>query len=150
MNYVIYITAAVAIGAAISLQPPINATMARSLGSPLLAASISVSISFVFVFVLWSSWGKGAGEISQIKALPWWVILGGILGVIFVAGSIVLAPVLGVALFFACVVAGQLLGSTIIDQLGAFGLAVKPINTMKLVGLGLVLIGSVLVQNSGS
>ena len=150
MNNVIYIAAAVAIGAAISLQPPINATMARGLGSPLLTASISVSISLVFVVVLWLSWGKGAGEISQIKALPWWVIFGGVLGVIFVAGSIVVAPVLGVALFFVCVVAGQLLGSTIIDQLGAFGLTVKPINTMKLVGLGLVLIGAALVQNSGS
>jgi transporter family-2 protein len=150
MNNVIYIAAAVAIGAAISLQPPINATMARGLGSPLLTASISVSISLVFVVVLWLSWGKGGGEISQIKVLPWWVILGGILGVIFVAGSIVVTPVLGVALFFVCVVAGQLLGSTIIDQIGAFGLAVKPINTMKLVGLGLVLIGAALVQNSGS
>ena len=150
MNNVIYIAAAVAIGAAISLQPPINATMARGLGSPLLTASISVSISLVFVVVLWLSWGKGAGEISQIKALPWWVIMGGVLGVIFVAGSIVVAPVLGVALFFVCVVAGQLLGSTIIDQIGAFGLTVKPINTMKLVGLGLVLIGAALVQNSGS
>ena len=150
MNNVIYIAAAVAIGAAISLQPPINATMARGLGSPLLTASISVSISLVFVVVLWLSWGKGAGEISQIKALPWWVIFGGVLGVIFVAGSIVVAPVLGVALFFVCVVAGQLLGSTIIDQIGAFGLTVKPINTMKLVGLGLVLIGAALVQNSGS
>ena len=76
MNNVIYIAAAVAIGAAISLQPPINATMARGLGSPLLTASISVSISLVFVVVLWLSWGKGAGEISQIKALPWCASLG--------------------------------------------------------------------------
>ena len=54
------------------------------------------------------------------------------------------------AQFFVCVVAGQLFGSTIIDQFGAFELAVKPINTIKLVGLGLVLIGAALVQNSGS
>ena len=150
MNNVIYIASAVAIGAALSLQPPINATMARVLGSPLLAASISISISLVVVVALWLSWGKGVGDISHIKALPWWVIIGGVIGVIFVAGSVVVAPVLGVALFFVCVVAGQLIGSSLIDQMGAFGLTVKPINTMKLFGIGLVLLGAVLVQNSNS
>lgn len=150
MNNLIYIAAAVSIGAALSLQPPINATMARVLGSPLLAASISITISLIVVFALSLSWGKGVGDLSQIKALPWWVFVGGVIGVIFVAGSVVVAPVLGVALFFVCVVAGQLIGSSIIDQIGAFGLAVKPINTMKLVGVGLVLLGAVLVQNSNS
>lgn len=150
MNNVIYIAAAVAIGAALSLQPPINAAMARLLDSPLLAAAISISISLVVVVALWLSWGKGAGDMSQIKALPWWVIIGGVVGVIFVAGSIVVSPVTGVALFFVCVVAGQLIGSSLIDQTGAFGLTVKPVNTMKIVGIGLVLLGAVLVQNSNS
>ena len=153
MNNIVYTVAAVGIGAAVSLQPPINAAMARILGSPLLAASISISISLIVVVALWLSWGKGVGEISQIRMLLWWVIIGGVIGVIgviFVAGSIVTVPVIGVALFFICVVAGQLIGSSIIDQWGAFGLAVKPMNTMKLIGIGLVLLGAVLVQNSSS
>ena len=98
--------------------------------------------------VVWLTLGKGVGDLTQIKALPWWVTIGGIVGVVFVAGGVVIAPVLGVALFFVCVVAGQLLGSTLADQFGAFGMQVKPINMMKLLGLGLVLIGAILVQNS--
>ena len=137
-------------GAALSLQPAINATMARVLGNPLLAAGISISISLIVVVALWLVWGKAAGDFSQFKHLPWWVMVGGVVGAIFVAGSIVTAPVLGVALFFVCMVAGQLIGSTIIDQVGAFGLEVKPINTMKMVGLGLVILGAGLVQNSNS
>jgi len=147
MSIIMYIVAAVAIGIAISLQPPINATMASMLGSPLLAASISILISLIVVFALWLSWGNGCGDISQIKTLPWWVFIGGVVGVIFVAGSVVVAPVLGVALFFVCVIAGQLIGSSLVDQLGIFGLTVKPINTMKLIGIGLVLLGALLVQN---
>jgi len=150
MNNIVYVLAAVAIGAALSLQPPINATMARVLGSPLLAALISISISFIVVVALWLSWGKGIGDISQVRMLPWWVIIGGVIGVIFVAGSVVVVPVLGVALFFVCVVAGQLIGSALIDQMGAFGLTAKPLNTMKLIGIGLVLLGAALVQNSNS
>ena len=150
MNNYLYILAAVVIGATLSLQPPINATMARVLGSPLLSATISISISLLVVATLWLTWGKAAGDISQAKYLPWWVIVGGIAGVVFVAGSIVTAPTLGLALFFVCIVAGQLLGSTIIDQIGAFGLEVKPINTMKVVGLLLVLVGAGIVQNSSA
>lgn len=148
MNTVLYLAAAVAIGAAISVQPPINATMARCLGSPLLAASISILISLVVVCILWLSWAKGAGDISQVRALPWWVVIGGVVGVVFVAGSVVVAPVLGVALFFVCVVAGQLLGSALIDHFGMFGLGVKPLSTMKLFGIGLVLVGAAIVQHS--
>lgn len=150
MSNLIYIIAAFLIGAAISFQPPINATMARGLGSPLLAASISIFISLIFVIILWLSLGKGTGDISQIRILPWWVIIGGIVGVLFVAGSIVVAPVLGVALFFVCVVAGQLFGSILLDQFGVFGLAVRPLNMMKVVGVGLVLAGAFLVQSSHS
>jgi bacterial/archaeal transporter family-2 protein len=150
MNNIMYAFVAVGLGVAISFQPPINATMARVLGSPLLATSISIFISLIVVVPLWLTWGKGGGDLSQFKMLPWWVVIGGVIGVIYVAGSIITAPILGVALFFICVVAGQLIGSSIIDQWGAFGLEVKPINTMKLIGIGFVLLGAVLVQNSSS
>lgn len=145
-----YIVAAFAIGAALSVQPPINAAMARILGSPLLAASISIAISLVVVVVVWLTWGRGGGDPSLIKELPWWVVIGGVIGVVVVAGSIVVAPVTGVALFFVAVIAGQLFGSTIADHLGAFGLEVQPVDAMKAVGLCLVLVGAVLVQISNT
>ncbi len=150
MSNIYYVSAAIAIGACLTLQPPINTAMARTLGNPLLAASISIAISLIFVVLAWLVWGKDSGNLMQIKVLPWWIILGGIIGVIFVAGGIMIAPVLGVALFFVCVVTGQLLSSTLIDQFGAFGMQVKPVNTMKLLGLTMVLAGAALVQNSSS
>lgn len=145
-----YIVVAILLGAALSTQPAINATMSRVLGSPLLAASVSISISLFVVLVLWLTWGKAIGELSDFKLLPWWVVVGGVVGAIFVAGSIVTAPVLGVALFFVCLVTGQVIGSIVIDQIGAFGLEAKPINTLKLVGLGLVILGAGIVQSSNS
>ena len=148
MSNLPYIFAALLMGAVLSLQPAINATMARILGNPLLAASISISISLLIVSVLWLIWFNDVGDLSRFKELPWWVVVGGVVGAVFVAGSIITAPVLGVALFFVCMVAGQLIGSTIIDHIGAFGLVVKPANTIKLLGLGFVIFGAVLVQYS--
>lgn len=144
-----HILAAIAIGACLSLQPPINAVMARALGSPLLASVVSIAISLAVVVPVWLTIGQGAGDLAQLRALPWWVLLGGVIGVVFVAGSVVVAPVLGIALFFVCVVAGQLVGATLVDSTGAFGVATKPINTMKLFGILLVLVGAALVQRSG-
>lgn len=144
----LYVAAAIAIGACVSLQPPINVVMARTLGGPLLAASISIAISLVFVVAMWLTLGRATGDLGQVGALPWWVIAGGVVGVLFVAGGVTVAPALGVALFFVCVVAGQLVGATLADQFGAFGMPVRPVNPMKLVGLGLVLAGAALVQGS--
>ena len=149
MGNLLYLFAAIAIGACLSLQPPINAVMARTLGSPLLAATLSIAISLIFVVLIWLTWGKAAGDFSQLKLLPWWVVLGGIVGVVFVAGGVIVAPVLGVALFFVCVVAGQLLGATLADQFGAFGMRVKPVSLLELLGLAFVLAGAALVQQSG-
>lgn len=146
MIHIGYITTAVAIGVLVSLQPAINAVMARELGSSLLASTISIGISFMLIFLAWQILGKGAGNLSQIGQLPWWIVIGGVAGMTFVVGGVLVAPVLGFALFFVCIIAGQLLGSTLVDQLGAFGLAVKPVSAVKLVGLGCVLVGAALVQ----
>ena len=100
--------------------------------------------------LIWLTWGKGAGDLTQVKMLPWWVVIGGIIGVAVVVGRIVVALVLGIVLFFICVVAGQLLGSTLIDQFGAFGMQVKPFNVKKMLGISLVLVGAILVQNSNT
>ena len=141
-----YIIAALAIGFLVSLQPSVNAVMARELSSSLLASTISIGISFCLIFFAWQTLGKGGGELSQVRHLPWWIVLGGVAGMAFVVGGVMVAPALGFALFFVCIIAGQLVGSTLVDQLGAFGLPVKPASTMKLAGLAMVLAGAALVQ----
>lgn len=141
----LYVAAAIAIGASISVQPPINAVMARSLGSPMVAACISIAISLIAVLALSLAFG-GSADLSQVRGLPWWIVLGGLVGVLFVAGGVVVAPALGVALFFVCVIAGQLLGSMVADHVGAFGMAVQPVSLTKLLGLALVLAGAALFQ----
>jgi len=132
-------------GMCLALQAPVNASMSRILGSPVLAATISIGISFVLMAVVWIAWDRG-GSFAQIKALPWWACLGAVFGAIFVVGSIMVVPVTGIALLFVCVVAGQLVGSSIADHFGAFGLPVEEISLTKALGLFMVLGGAYLVQ----
>ena len=53
-----YLVAALVIGASLSLQPPINAVMARTLGSPLLASVVSIVISLAVVVPVWLTVGQ--------------------------------------------------------------------------------------------
>ena len=111
MVHVGYIVVAVSIGILVSLQPSINAVMARELSSSLLASTISITVSFCLIVLAWRLLGKGGGEISHIRHLPWWIVFGGVAGMVFVVGGVMVAPVLGFALFFVCIIGGQVLGA---------------------------------------
>src|SRR5689334_22095959 len=106
MHSLVYIVAAFAIGVTLALQPAINAVMGRVLGSPLVASVFSIVISLIVVVPAWLAVGQGAGDLARVPALPWWVVFGGVIGGVVVAGSLTLAPAMGIALFFVCIVAG--------------------------------------------
>ena len=48
--------------------------------------------------------------------------------------------------FIVCVIAGQVLSSLAIDQWGLMGLPVKPVNGLRVFGVGLIVAGMVVVQ----
>ena len=81
-----------------------------------------------------------------VWAAPWWVWLGGIFGAIFVAGAVILVPRLGVALFFTCVVSGQMLISLLVDRFGWFELPMRSLTLERILGVVLVIAGMLLIQ----
>jgi transporter family-2 protein len=142
----LYLFTALGLGALISMQPAINAQMAIRLGSPLIAATCSIVISLVLIVVAWTALGRAPINWPKLLSLPWWVLIGGAAGALFVLGGIMAAPRLGVAAFFTCVVLGQVLGAAVLDQLGAFGLASQPITRTRISGILLVAAGAAMTQ----
>jgi transporter family-2 protein len=145
----LYLFAALGLGAVISMQPAINAQMAARLGSPLAAATCSIVISLAMIVIALSAFGRVPTSMSKLWSLPWWVLIGGAAGALFVLGGIMAAPRLGVAAFFTCVVLGQVLGAAILDQLGAFGLGAQPIGWTRGLGILLVAAGAAMTQAQG-
>lgn len=143
---ILYFFAALGLGAIISMQPAINAHMAFRLGSPLAAATCSIVISLLMVAVVWATLGRVPTGWSKLLSLPWWVLIGGAAGALFVLGGIMVVPRLGVAAFFTCVVLGQVLGAAILDQLGAFGLEAQPLGWTRALGILLVVAGAAMTQ----
>lgn len=140
-----YMVAALLVGAASSIQPAVNAILARAVGSAYGATAVSVFVALCTIVAITLVTGRGRVTPGVLLGVPWWVYLGGVVGALLVAAGVVVAPVTGALLFFILVVAGQLLGAMAMDHWGAFGLSVREVSPLRVAGFGLVLAGAVLV-----
>ncbi len=139
-----YLAAAVGLGVLVAIQPLMNAVLARAIGSAFGAAGISILVAFLGAVVMVLVSGRGDLSRAALASVPWWIYLAGLVGTIFVAGGVVIAPVTGALVFATCVVAGQLLGATLVDHFGLFGLAIRTASPLRLLGLAFVASGAVL------
>lgn len=141
----IYLAIAVLIGVAFACQPAINSVAAKALGSPWPATVVSVAITLAGSIAVMIA-TRTTPTMDMMGGLPWWIVIGGIIGVLVVGGGVAIVPVTGVALFFVCLIAGQLLGSVFLDHLGAFGLPVREVSLARLAGICLTFVGVFLVR----
>lgn len=140
---------ALAAGLVIPLQPAINAQLRRhAADSSLVAALISFAVGMVVLLAVAAAVRVKVSALSTLSAAPWWAWTGGILGAFFVTITILLTPRLGVGLLVACVVVGQLIGSLGIDHFGIAGVQKRPVNAGRLLGVGLMVLGMIVVHFS--
>jgi len=75
------------------------------------------------------------------KSIPFYLFLGGAVGVILVSFNNICFSAIGVSLTIAFGLFGQIVMSLIVDHFGLFGLNKIPFNSKKILGLLLVFIG---------
>ncbi|MCU1721563.1 MULTISPECIES: DMT family transporter [unclassified Pseudomonas] len=133
-------------GAAVPFQAGSNAALGRLLGHPLWATLVSLSVSVLMVLpALWLMRAP-APQVAALAQAPWWAWFGGVAGMAYITAALILTPRLGAAGFIVCVVAGQVLSSLAIDQWGLMGLPERPVNLLRLLGVGLIVAGMLVVQ----
>ena len=88
-----------------------------------------------------------AGGIRTDGAAPPWYywLLGGVGGVVIVTVSLIAVRELGAGGVTAATIAGQLALSVVIDRMGVLGLDERAITWEKLLGIGLLALGTVLI-----
>ena len=84
--------------------------------------------------------------LGAMARIPWWAWTGGVFGAIFIGLGIVLVPKLGAATFIALLVAGQMVGSVVFDHFGWLGLAQRPIDMSRVIGVLLLIAGVMLIR----
>jgi hypothetical protein len=70
----------------------------------------------------------------------------GLTAVPYLLAASYLAPKIGVGLFLAALIAGQLSGGVVLDHFGVFGAATRPIDVVRVLGIVALLSGVVLVR----
>lgn len=130
-------------GGLIALQAPINAGLGRATGS-LPAALVSFFVGTLALAAIVVLSGK-AGGLTSASGVSWYYLLGGLLGALYVTNALIAVSVIGAGGVAAATVTGQLTASVAIDRLGLFGLDQVPLSPERVIGVALLLVGTVLV-----
>jgi bacterial/archaeal transporter family-2 protein len=131
-------------GCFVGLQAPINARLGRQVGS-LQAATVSFLVGTLVLVLVASVSNRGLGTITSAGRAPWWALVGGILGAVYVTVALVTVRTLGVSGLTAIVVTGQLAIAVLVDRFGLLGIAKQHIGASRVAGLVFLFVGVVLV-----
>ena len=142
---------ALAVGGLIPIQTAANSRLRLSVGNkPVVSALVSFSVALlVAVLATTALQGNPVPQFADGVSAPWWVWLGGAMGVCFVLGNILLFPRLGAVQTVVLPILGQVMMGLCIDRFGLFGAPVLPVSWMRVLGAVVVLAGIVVVLRAG-
>jgi len=137
---------AVMAGLSIVIQQALNANLRTALTSAVLSGLTSYFVGLVCMAALALALREPIPSAGAIARVPWWAWSGGMFGAVFIALAILLIPQLGAATFIALLITGQMLTSVAFDHFGWLGLAHRPIDLPRLLGVALLIGGVVLIR----
>jgi len=137
----VFVTACV--GGLIALQPAINAGLGRATGS-VAAALVSFGVGTLLLAAIVALSGQAEG-VAGAADVPWYYLLGGVLGAAYVFTALVTVSSIGAGGVAAATITGQLTTSIVLDRLGVLGLEQTPITLERVVGVSLLLAGTFLI-----
>ncbi len=131
-------------GAALPLQGAINAQLRADLDAPVAVGALSFVVATAGMGLLLLV--SGAKRPRVPRAMPWWGWLGGLFGAIYVTSVFSLIPEIGAAATIALTVGGQQAASVLVDRYGLLRLPQRRVSALRLVAVGALLTGVVLIQ----
>ena len=137
---------AVAAGVSIVVQQVLNSNLRTALSSAVWSGFVSYAVGLACMVLLALALRDPLPSASVAARLPWWAWSGGMFGAIFIGLAIFLVPQLGAATFITLLVTGQMLGSVTFDHFGWLGLAQRPVDLPRLLGVALLIAGVVLIR----
>lgn len=129
-------------GVAIGFQNPISSLIGRRVG--LLGAAFAVHLGGALVAgaLLVALPGTQQGG---WRGVPGLMALAGLLGVVFISSIAFTIPRIGIAATVGLLLTAQLTIAAVLDHYGLLGVAVRPFDLWRLVGLALLIAGAWLV-----
>jgi bacterial/archaeal transporter family-2 protein len=129
-------------GAAVAMQPSINARLAQKTGL-LESACISFAVGTAALLIALLATGKGSAK--GLAETVWWEWTGGLLGAFFVSVTILAVPRIGTAAAMASTICAQLITGIILDHFGLFGFGGAHIDAKRALGAIMLIVGAWLI-----
>lgn len=134
-------------GVALPIQTSVNTRLRKKVGSPYNASLVSFVVALLFLSALLLITGQGLHiPLAQLLNEPAWIWIGGICGLVFLTGNILLFSKLGGVQTVVLPVLGQILMGLIIDNFGLFYSQKTPLSVFRIAGAVMVILGVVLVS----
>ena len=141
-----FVLLGILVGFGLPLQTGINTKLNQKLGSPYNASFASFTIAFIFLLALLLITERNITfSLDRVMQEPFWIWSGGVCGVIFLTGNIVLFTKLGGVQTVIFPVLGQILMGLVIDNFGLFYAPQIELTLLRLTGAFLVLLGVIIV-----
>ena len=134
---------AVAAGLAGSIQVAMMSRLGERIGvleALAFATAVTAAIALVILILARGSVASFERAVHQ----PWWMLLGGVMGLIIVLSITYAGPRIGVAATVGILIAGQLAMGAAIDRWGLFGSERIALHWPRLLGIALLAAGAAL------
>jgi bacterial/archaeal transporter family-2 protein len=142
----LYVFLAFLAGSCAPTQAGINAQLALWTKNAVSASLINFIVGTAAVLLYILALRVPVPPIMSAGYVPWWMWTGGILGAYLVVVSVIVAHTLGAATMMGFMVAGQMLTGVVLDHFGLIGYQTHPTTIPRLVGVILVVLGTVLIK----
>lgn len=134
-------------GIGLPIQTSINTRLRKKVGTPYNASLVSFIVALVFLVLLLIVTGEGIDiPFGKLLKEPVWIWAGGICGVVFLTGNILLLSKIGSVQTVILPVLGQILMGLIIDSLGLFHAEQSRMTILRVIGAFLVIVGVLIVS----
>jgi len=130
-------------GGLIAMQPAVNSGIGKVTGN-IAAALVSFVIGTLVLAVIVTLAGQ-TGGVGEATGVPWYLLLGGVLGAAYVFSALVTVSTIGAGGVAAATITGQLTFSVVLDRIGFLGLEETPITLDRILGIALLLAGTFLI-----
>jgi bacterial/archaeal transporter family-2 protein len=134
---------AVAAGLAGSVQVALMSRLGERIGV-LEALGFSTALTAVIAVLILVVVRGSLGGFGRAVHQPWWMLLGGVMGLLIVFTVTYAGPRIGVAATVGILIAGQLAAGAAIDRWGLFGSDRIGLHWQRLVGIALLAAGAAL------
>ncbi|WP_375476550.1 DMT family transporter [uncultured Nostoc sp.] len=154
MQFIVFLLAALLMGAITPIYLPMNSSVARYVGSPILAniafffIGLATTLIALSITLLLTSNTDELAIASKFRNVPIHLYLSGVFSALLILGTTTLIPRLGASTFFVLFVSGQVVMAAVVSHLGILESPKDPISFQKIIGILFLVAGVGLVTFS--